>query len=232
MRNHWNGCGLILHELCHLIHQQVLGLDCERVNALYKRACQSGRYNRVLRRDWAGKEDGDTDLAYCMIDHKEFFAEISVTYWSKGYGELDEASCDSMEECSPAITEPNVLARLGHVTRINGSKKELHISCGTSFAWVCALIKSILPLRRHLPHCNKFYPFTSGQLEHYDPMLLADIKNIWDDISMWEDSEHKNEHCSGCWIPPWTKKKGKLGLHEDSAKALDPPNIISDTVEL
>ena len=35
---HWNGCGLILHELCHVLHQQVLpgGLDNEHVHLCYQ----------------------------------------------------------------------------------------------------------------------------------------------------------------------------------------------------
>jgi len=51
IRRQWNGCGLILHELCHLIHQLVLtdGLDNEPVKDAYDVAIRSRRYDTVLR---------------------------------------------------------------------------------------------------------------------------------------------------------------------------------------
>jgi hypothetical protein len=63
MRLHWNGSGLLLHELCHLIHQFALpdGLDNEIVKKLYEEARNSGRYIHTLRRDWAGQEE-DYDM--------------------------------------------------------------------------------------------------------------------------------------------------------------------------
>ena len=69
MRLHWNGCGLILHELCHLIHQVVLpdGLDNAKVQALFEQARASGLYNRTLRRDWAGMPVCH-DMAYAVSD--------------------------------------------------------------------------------------------------------------------------------------------------------------------
>lgn len=222
---------MILHELCHLIHQQILGLDCEHVKALYMRAQQSGRYNRVLRRDWAGKENGDTDLSYSMIDHKEFFAEMSVTYWSKGYNEFDQASGDNMNECTPLITDPTVLTRPGYKPGFNKAEGEL-LSGGAALLWVGSFMKYILPQKRHLLHCNKFYPFTSGQLRHYDPTLYLDMKNIWNDISMWEDPTYNHAYCSGCWIQPWVNKNGKRGLFEETVDVAGPLIVISDTVEL
>lgn len=56
MRLHWNGAGLLLHEFCHLIHQFCLGLDDAKVMDLYHKANDSGKYNQVPRRDWAGCE--------------------------------------------------------------------------------------------------------------------------------------------------------------------------------
>lgn len=72
MRLHWNGAGgLILHELCHLIHQHCLvdGLFNAKLWHAYDLAKQSTLYENTLRRDWAGLEC-QTDLAYAMIDHK------------------------------------------------------------------------------------------------------------------------------------------------------------------
>lgn len=61
MRLHWNGCGLLLHEFCHLIHQLCLDLDNEKVKQLYEDARDSGRYDQTLRRDWAGLDE-DFDM--------------------------------------------------------------------------------------------------------------------------------------------------------------------------
>ncbi|GKZ01410.1 hypothetical protein MPSEU_001091800 [Mayamaea pseudoterrestris] len=60
MRLHWNGCGLVLHELCHLIHQFALadGLENKPVMEAYETARASGLYANVRRRDWAGKRRG------------------------------------------------------------------------------------------------------------------------------------------------------------------------------
>jgi hypothetical protein len=54
---------LILHELCHLIHQFALsgGLNNKAVETLYKESLNSGLYEHTLRRDWAGQEE-DYDM--------------------------------------------------------------------------------------------------------------------------------------------------------------------------
>lgn len=59
MRLHWNGCGLLLHELCHLIHQFCFGLEDEGIEGLYEQARTSGLYDQTLRRDWAGYIEED-----------------------------------------------------------------------------------------------------------------------------------------------------------------------------
>lgn len=50
-RLHWNGCGLILHELCHIVHQLVLtnGLHNGKVQDMYDAAMASGKYEEVFR---------------------------------------------------------------------------------------------------------------------------------------------------------------------------------------
>jgi hypothetical protein len=50
-RLYWNGCGLILHELCHLIHQLVLpdGLHNHQIKNSYECAMRTGKYEEVLR---------------------------------------------------------------------------------------------------------------------------------------------------------------------------------------
>jgi hypothetical protein len=73
MRLHWNGAGLICHELCHLIHQFALdnGLANATVVQAYLNAKASQRFDKSKRRDWAGLEC-DSDIAYALVDHKEF----------------------------------------------------------------------------------------------------------------------------------------------------------------
>jgi hypothetical protein len=81
MRLHWQGCGLILHELCHLIHQVVLpdGLENAKVRVLFEEARASGRYNRTLRRDWAGLPVCH-DMAYAVSDIVVVFESIFFSF--------------------------------------------------------------------------------------------------------------------------------------------------------
>lgn len=176
MRNHWNGFGLILHEFCHLIHQVILGLGCPTVIDLYHCAEQSGKYRSVLRRDWAGKAQ-QCDLAYCMVDHKEFFAEMSVTFLARCYRDLDAKDSQSMVDCCPPLTEPNVLTRLGI------QKQPL------------TLFERLREWIRGPSHCNKFYPFTNGQLQHYDPDVYREMETLWSQIEAWRDPESMQTCC-------------------------------------
>jgi hypothetical protein len=232
MRHHWNGAGLILHEFCHLIHQQVFGLDCERIMAIHVGARESKRYDNVLRRDWAGKEDGDTDLAYSMIDCKEFFAEMSVTFLANGYRKLDNASSCQMENCSPPITEPTVLERL------RSSKTWSDLSSARSpflLGWLRSFTNYFVEHEHH-SHCNKFYPFTSGQLQFYDPYVYTEIKRLWFDIAHWDDrNDLEDNSCSFCWITlrkdNFTENSNQTIVFRDQ-EYVAPPIRVNDTVDL
>jgi hypothetical protein len=221
MRLHWNGCGLIMHELCHLIHQQVLpgGLENADVVNAYTSARNSGMYDTVLRRDWAGK-DLDCDLAYAMCDAKEFFAEISVSFWSKNYPELDNADRSDIDLCSPPIIEPTVLARVRDRQQLDGSgRPEQLIEVTSPFAWLLSLIERI---KNRGLHCNKFYPFTTGQLRSFDPKSYNAIDSLWRQIAHWDDP-NRDPICSkpiGCWTP-W---KGHQRVHVVA-------NVVADTIE-
>ena len=220
MRLHWNGAGLILHELFHLIHQLVLpyGLDNVRVKEIFHATKRNGRYEAVLRRDWAGNEC-EVDMAYCMVNHKEFFAEISVTYLAGGYRGLDSASSVSFEACSPPILSMTVKKRMTEsqlTTLESGSNakccQSLSGSCCTSedmglerprlnpdarilgnYSWI---LSRLFPWRRYqsINHCNKFYPFTRGQLSEYDPDLFEAMKYLWQTIEEWDDCDN-DESC-------------------------------------
>ena len=65
---------VILHELAHGYHDQVLGFDEPRILAAYEEFKKSGRGDRVLL------FDGRRVKHYALTDHKEFFAEMTESY--------------------------------------------------------------------------------------------------------------------------------------------------------
>lgn len=223
-RLHWNGCGLILHEFCHLIHNMVLpnGLDNKLVSDVYERTLSKGKYDKIIRRDWAGRNI-DCDKAYAMVNRMEFFAEMSVTYLSYNYPELDEKEI-KMSECSPPFLAPNIIEEFQN--KYNNEKNSLNPSiskedlirlCGENadvmkevadhadkkkILKICLETLSNLTTRRikrnrsrRMPHCNKFYPFTRGQLKAYDPDLLDCLTDIWKLILDWEDEHADDVKC-------------------------------------
>lgn len=244
MRLHWNGCGLILHELCHLIHQLVLkdGLDNQVVLDAFGCALESGLYDEVMRRDWAYEEE-EMDAAYATINHKEFFSEISVAFLSKGYDavfcpwkrgkKVDEAGGQDLWQCSPPFMAPEVLVRREAFVRDVRTAEyddDMQNCC-----WMQGLIKFFQRLGDggvgsgliegrgrlwHKGHCNKFFPFTHGQLKRHDPETFAVFQQLWKEIEQWEDPiiavENDIIPCmksvskkSGCWttIPTWHRCK-------------------------
>jgi len=223
MRLHWNGCGLILHELCHLIHQLVLskGLENKLVMLAFGRVLEDGLYDEVLRRDWASAGEEESDAAYATINHKEFFSELSVAFWSRGYdsslkrrrrihdrqekgkgnkqGDDDMILNNNMELCSPPFMASNVLERreaLGY--KDDGGWHSLESS------WMQGLQNILTGGRADgYGHCNKFFPFTHGQLKEYDPVTFAALEQIWAEIADWEDPLSPTPvKCKGCLSLP------------------------------
>eukprot|EP00985_Skeletonema_marinoi_P034073 scaffold42966_cov153-Skeletonema_marinoi.AAC.1 len=187
LRLHYNGCGLMLHELCHIIHQTTLpgGLSNMLVIEMHKIAKESGKYSRVLRRDWALNEV-DTDVAYCTLNHKEFFAEISVSYLSDFYHDVDGTGTVDMAKCSPPFVSPVVLGRMQQKHHIRNNGKSL-------VEW-----RDLTKFGRGLPHCNKFFPFTKGQLRRYDPRVYKCFSKLWQYIESWEDMDRRCKCKIGC----------------------------------
>ena len=66
---------MVLHELAHAYHDQVLGFDDPQVKAAYDRIVKSHKYDAVLH------INGRTVRAYALTDEKEFFAESSEAYF-------------------------------------------------------------------------------------------------------------------------------------------------------
>jgi hypothetical protein len=72
-----------LHELAHAYHDRVLpgGFSNAEIAAAYKAAKASQRYERVQRKDAAGKIHWDR--AYAMTDPMEYFAECTEAFFSR-----------------------------------------------------------------------------------------------------------------------------------------------------
>ena len=66
---------VVLHELAHSYHDQVLGFDEPRIMEAYERAKTSGSYDRVVQ------FNGKMVKHYGMNDHKEYFAEATEAYF-------------------------------------------------------------------------------------------------------------------------------------------------------
>jgi hypothetical protein len=211
MRLHWNGAGLLLHEFCHIIHQQVLpdGLENQQVKEASHAAEASQKYKAVFRRDWVGKSQ-DRDLAYALVDHKEFFAEMSVTFHATGYQHLATRSAVDLLSCCPPLMERNVIERvtrlgLGFPIHTCVPQKAMHINSTTD--WSSFLVRPIQDWCDQMlfipSHCNKFFPFTRGQLESFDTDAFLNIRRIWQQIEQWNDSAVGSTclHTVDCWIP-------------------------------
>ncbi len=66
---------VLLHELAHAYHDQVLGFENTRIEAAYRKYKESGHGERVLL------FDGTYTRHYALTDAKEFFAEFTEAYF-------------------------------------------------------------------------------------------------------------------------------------------------------
>lgn len=66
---------VILHELAHAYHDQVLGFDEPEILKAYEGAMKSGIYEKVLL------FNGETVRHYATTNHKEYFAEATEAYF-------------------------------------------------------------------------------------------------------------------------------------------------------
>ena len=66
---------VILHELAHAYHDQVLGFDEERIRSAFEKYKASGRGEKLLL------HSGKRVRHYGLSDHKEFFAEMTESYF-------------------------------------------------------------------------------------------------------------------------------------------------------
>lgn len=151
-------------------------------------------------------------LAYALVDQKEFFAEMSVTFLSNGYHKLSRAENTIMESCSPPLLQPDVSDRvLKHNGIIDPLERTEESSCSFFLYYrrrPKPILKHVNPIFqeraistscRSIVHCNKFYPFTRGQLKHHDPDLFRAMQGLWREIACWKDAEADAK--SRCALP-------------------------------
>jgi dipeptidyl-peptidase-4 len=65
---------MVLHELAHAYHHQVLGHNHAGIAAAYRHAVESKQYESVLY------ADGTKKRAYALNNEKEYFAELSEAW--------------------------------------------------------------------------------------------------------------------------------------------------------
>mmetsp|Transcript_64616 Transcript_64616/g.75817 ORF Transcript_64616/g.75817 Transcript_64616/m.75817 type:complete len:171 (+) Transcript_64616:878-1390(+) len=167
-------------------------------------------------------------MAYCLINHKEFFAEMSVTFLSDSYHSLDKET-GAMEQCSPPLLSPVVVSRVCHEQSRKDKLSQVLVGCermscnenlqqfemarlindqgsGINNSKTHCLRKlgfSMLRFKSRdshcLPHCNKFYPFTRGQFAHFDPEMIEFFISIWEDIQEWKNNEDERFCLKNCF---------------------------------
>lgn len=86
---------VILHELAHAYHDQVLGFDEPRIKEAYENYKKSGHGEKVLR------FDGKRVKHYALTDHKEFFAEMTEAYF--GVNDFFPFNRAELKEAEPEI---------------------------------------------------------------------------------------------------------------------------------
>lgn len=98
---------MILHELAHAYHHQVLSFEHPDVVACYEQARRNGSYDAVLR------GNGKIEKAYGMNDAKEYFAETSEAFFGKN--DFFPFDSDELEKHDPRMFA--VLTRLWEMQR-------------------------------------------------------------------------------------------------------------------
>lgn len=68
---------VVLHELAHAYHDQVLGFDEPRIIAAFEKAKAAGTYEKVML------FNGKIVRHYALTDHKEYFAEGTEAFFNR-----------------------------------------------------------------------------------------------------------------------------------------------------
>jgi hypothetical protein len=97
-----------LHELAHAYHDRALpqGHGNAEIKAAYARAKAGGTYDKVRRRDAAGREH--LDRAYALANPQEYFAETTEAFFSRN--DFFPFTRDELRQHDPEMAE--LLAQL------------------------------------------------------------------------------------------------------------------------
>lgn len=88
---------VILHELAHAYHDQVLGFEEPRIKEAYEKYKKSGRGEKALL------YNGKRVKHYALTDHKEFFAEMTEAYF--GTNDFFPFNRAELKEAEPELYE-------------------------------------------------------------------------------------------------------------------------------
>ena len=86
---------VILHELAHAYHDQVLGFDEPRIRSAYENYKKNGHGDKTLL------YNGRRVRHYALTDHKEFFAEMTESYF--GVNDFFPFNRAELKEAEPEI---------------------------------------------------------------------------------------------------------------------------------
>ncbi len=86
---------MVLHELAHAYHDQVLGFGNQRIHAAYEGARVKGHYAAVAR------NNGQTEQAYALTDEHEYFAEACEAYF--GLNDYYPFTRDELKQHDPGL---------------------------------------------------------------------------------------------------------------------------------
>jgi hypothetical protein len=101
---------VILHELAHAYHDQVLGFDEPRIKEAYEKYKKSGHGDKTLL------HDGRRVKHYALADHKEFFAEMTESYF--GTNDFFPFNRAELKE-----SEPEIYALMQDIWEPTGKKR-------------------------------------------------------------------------------------------------------------
>ena len=98
---------MVLHEMAHAYHDQILGFDHPDIKAAYLRAVKAGLYDAVKR------SNGNVERAYAMSTPMEYFAETSEAYF--GVNDFYPFNRSELIEHDPAMA--TLLERLWNLRK-------------------------------------------------------------------------------------------------------------------
>lgn len=102
---------VILHELAHAYHDQVLGFEEPRIKEAFDKYNKSGRGEKTLL------YNGNRVKHYALTNHKEFFAEMTEAYF--GVNDFFPFNRAELKE-----SEPEILELLEHVWKSPNEKTQ------------------------------------------------------------------------------------------------------------